>query len=304
MNLDIRELEAGYRREFLEVWKEAFGDEPEVYDSMEKCFKDEMQSFAGISEGQLVCELTTYLMGSLSSKKSVAKSVYASYAICTKKEHRKKGFGAAVTLFAGNLIKNKGGISVLSPASKKLEDFYFALGYRAAFYADEYWINEADANIGEYGVSGLDPERYGKIREKLLAGRTHVALSKRTMEWAARTSNGLYEVNVRINKEREPIKVSGILAAGEISGDGTLLIPELLVDTTQSSCGPAEAAAILAGCFAFKYMDREKVGKCRYRTPAYEGAGEGRYVQAMIFGDLQTGFLSGGELPYFGFTFE
>ena len=81
--------------------------------------------------------------------KKKSPEVFVSYAICTDEKCRGKGYGASITNFASDYVTNYNNkinksssdssddcdaISILSPASKSLVNFYKPLGYEPFFF--------------------------------------------------------------------------------------------------------------------------------------------------------------------------
>ena len=65
------------------------------------------------------------------------KQVEISYAICTDKVARGKGYGSHITVYARELAESSRKLSMLSPAEPSLIDFYAPLGYREFMYAEQ-----------------------------------------------------------------------------------------------------------------------------------------------------------------------
>lgn len=198
------------------LWSEAFGDDPSYVDGFYKAFGDEIKGYAAVDDaGCVAAALTLYPCGTFEGR-----SVYVSYAICTREDLRGQGIGSLLTASVRDIVTSSGAISLVSPAEPELEGFYAGLGYEPfftvsehaamspAFDDDEYEdFDEYDLDFGEDGEDGGEPFRpavdvqridaaaYNRYREAFLAGRPHIELSPAMLGLIEAESEGLYSVN-------------------------------------------------------------------------------------------------------------
>lgn len=142
----IRPREAHDDSEFIDLRRKVFGDDKEFIDFFGSCFQDDYLDLVIIEslddKEVLQAALTQFNMGQLvvpSWKQSSLddKQVEISYAICTDKVARGKGYGSHITVYARELAESSRKLSMLSPAEPSLIDFYAPLGYREFMYAEQ-----------------------------------------------------------------------------------------------------------------------------------------------------------------------
>ena len=142
----IRPREAHDDSEFIDLRRKVFGDDKEFIDFFDSCFQDDYLDLVIIEslddKEVLQAALTQFNMGQLvvpSWKQSSLddKQVEISYAICTDKVARGKGYGSHITVYARELAESSRKLSMLSPAEPSLIDFYAPLGYREFMYAEQ-----------------------------------------------------------------------------------------------------------------------------------------------------------------------
>ena len=92
------------------------------------------------------------------------------YALATAPEARGKGYAAQLLDYACTILKERRFDCILTvPAQPSLFDFFGKNGYEAGFYH-----RVLTALPGEGGGERISPESYAELRERLLAGTTHV----------------------------------------------------------------------------------------------------------------------------------
>ena len=142
----IRPREAHDDSEFIDLRRKVFGDDKEFIDFFDSCFQDDYLDFVIIEslddKEVLQAALTQFNMGQLvvpAWKQSSldGKQIEISYAICTDKIARGKGYGSHITVYARELAESSRKLSMLSPAEPSLIDFYAPLGYREFMYAEQ-----------------------------------------------------------------------------------------------------------------------------------------------------------------------
>lgn len=142
----IRPREAHDASEFIDLRRKVFGDDKQFIDFFDSCFQDDYLDLVIIEslddKEVLQAALTQFNMGQLvvpAWKQSSldGKQVEISYAICTDKVARGKGYGSHITVYARELAESSRKLSMLSPAEPSLIDFYAPLGYREFMYAEQ-----------------------------------------------------------------------------------------------------------------------------------------------------------------------
>ena len=142
----IRPREAHDDSEFIDLRRKVFGDDKEFIDFFDSCFQDDYLDLVIIEslddKEVLQAALTQFNMGQLvvpAWKQSPldGKQIEISYAICTDKIARGKGYGSHITVYARELAESSRKLSMLSPAEPSLIDFYAPLGYREFMYAEQ-----------------------------------------------------------------------------------------------------------------------------------------------------------------------
>ena len=142
----IRPREAHDDSEFIDLRRKVFGDDKEFIDFFDSCFQDDYLDLVIIEslddKEVLQAALTQFNMGQLvvpawNQSSLDGKQVEISYAICTDKVARGKGYGSHITVYARELAESSRKLSMLSPAEPSLIDFYAPLGYREFMYAEQ-----------------------------------------------------------------------------------------------------------------------------------------------------------------------
>ena len=297
---------SGHYEGLKRLWCETFGDDPEFVDAFYDCFGDDIAGHVVLDENGEVCSaITCYPAGTYGGK-----TVYVSYAICTREDCRGQGLAGALTRYVKDDVISRGGISLVSPAERSLEDFYAELGYEAAFHAapravlsgaldDEDEDDEEGFDFGsdEYGgkeaerpeadLKKIDASLYNKYREAYLSEVPHIVPSDQMLSAAALASEGFYSINggdaVCCVRENE----RGRLVLSE------LIICPVLLDLS------GEIDSVIAGLLADHFGVLEVV----YNMP---GAGR---VQSMTAGAedaaaAESEYENEDALPYFGFPIE
>lgn len=338
--IDIHELKPSENNSFLMLWSKTFGDSKEEILEFMTAFSDDIKCFAltdsdnkSDNKNDVLSALTLFKMGNLHipcSKKSP--EVFVSYAICTDEKCRGKGYGASITNFASDYVTNYNNkinksssdssddcdaISILSPASKSLVNFYKPLGYEPFFFSKYHSLGEISDKSMDLRLSKISHSEYDKKREHYLESFVHVSLSAKSLIYLSGYSKFLYfEI---IEKS-----IKGIAVYSEYSIEDEILISELLAERTPNPSAReidensgflenfhlisekeiADVANAITKTLGFK--------RCEYRTPAYCGNNfSDEIVQGMIFGDFDFIPNDGDEaenklsyLPYLGFPFD
>lgn len=338
--IDIHELKPSENNSFLMLWSKTFGDSKEEILEFMTAFSDDIKCFTltdsdnkSDNKNDVLSALTLFKMGNLHipcSKKSP--EVFVSYAICTDEKCRGKGYGASITNFASDYVTNYNNkinksssdssddcdaISILSPASKSLVNFYKPLGYEPFFFSKYHSLGEISGKSMDLKLSEISHSEYDKKREHYLEPFVHVSLSIKSLIYLSKYSKFLYFEIVEKS-------INGIAVYSESSIEDEILISELLAVRTPNSSARdidenlgflenfhlisekeiADVANAITKTLGFK--------RCEYRTPAYCGNNfSDEIVQGMIFGDFDFIPNDGDEaenklsyLPYLGFPFD
>lgn len=349
--IDIHELKPSEKNSFLMLWSKTFGDSKEEIMEFMTAFSDDIKCFAltdsdnkSDNKNDVLSALTLFKMGNLHipcSKKSP--EVFVSYAICTDEKCRGKGYGASITNFASDYVTNYkknnkrslndysddysddyDAISILSPASKSLVDFYKPLGYEPFFFSKYHSLEEISDNTIDLRLSEISYSEYDKKREHYLEPFVHVSLSTKSLIYLSGYSKFLYFEIVEKS-------IRGIAVYSESSIEDEILISELLaVHISNSSAREIDKNSNFLENFHiilenFHLISEKEIAdvanaitktlgfkRCEYRTPAYYGNNfSDEIVQGMIFGDFDFIPNDGDEaenklsyLPYLGFPFD
>lgn len=338
--IDIHELKSSEKNSFLMLWSKTFGDSKEEILEFMTAFSDDIKCLAltdsdnkSDNKNDVLSALTLFKMGNLhipSSKKSP--EVFVSYAICTDEKCRGKGYGASITNFASDYVTNyynkinkssgdssddSDAISILSPASKSLVNFYKPLGYEPFFFSKYHSLGETSDKSMDLRLSEISHSEYDKKREHYLEPFVHVSLSAKSLIYLSGYSKFLYF-------EIAEKSIKGIAVYSESSIEDEILISELLAVRTPNPSAReidenpgflenfhlisekeiADVANAITKTLGFK--------RCEYRTPAYCGNNfSDEIVQGMIFGDFDFIPNDGDDaenklsyLPYLGFPFD
>ncbi len=338
--IDIHELKPSEKNSFLMLWSKTFGDSKDEILEFMTAFSDDIKCFSLTASdnksdniNDVLSALTLFKMGNLHIPcKKKSPEVFVSYAICTDEKCRGKGYGASITNFASDYVTNYNNkinknssdssddcdaISILSPASKSLVNFYKPLGYEPFFFSKYHSLGEISDKSMDLRLSEISHSEYDKKREHYLEPFVHVSLSAKSLIYLSGYSKFLYFEIVEKS-------IKGIAVYSESSIEDEILISELLAVRISSSSAReidensgflenfhlisekeiADVANAITKTLGFK--------RCEYRTPAYCGNNfSDEIVQGMIFGDFDFIPNDGDEaenklsyLPYLGFPFD
>lgn len=338
--IDIHELKPSEKNSFLMLWSKTFGDSKDEILEFMTAFSDDIKCFSLTASdnksdniNDVLSALTLFKMGNLHIPcKKKSPEVFVSYAICTDEKCRGKGYGASITNFASDYVTNYNNkinknssdssddcdaISILSPASKSLVNFYKPLGYEPFFFSKYHSLGEISDKSMDLRLSEISHSEYDKKREHYLEPFVHVSLSAKSLIYLSGYSKFLYFEIVEKS-------IKGIAVYSESSIEDEILISELLAVRTSNSSARdidenlgflenfhlisekeiADVANAITKTLGFK--------RCEYRTPAYCGNNfSDEIVQGMIFGDFDFIPNDGDEaenklsyLPYLGFPFD
>jgi GNAT superfamily N-acetyltransferase len=303
--MDLHILREEERGQFEELRRDVFGDDRDFLDAFEKNFSGAFENYVISEDGSVVAALTQFDAGRLvlpgvtasgESGGPAGPEALISYAICTRKDARGHGYGSRITALAREMAAERNAVSLLSPAEPALLDFYEPLGYAPLLTAEERTAAAAAAEAEGFRAERLAPSAYGRLREKYLAGRAHIALSSEALEFVRLLSpeqDGLFMLNGG----------EAICACEESDGD-ELVISEIV--TNGMAGGDSSSAAYLVPQLA------HALGKssASYTMPAQAGSGTAFVQGVAAWNRVLTADAAGvskkrcGEAaPYFGFTF-
>lgn len=98
------------------------------------------------------------------------------YAAATLPEMRGKGEMRQLIERVKGEEKQRGRVIITKPASESLFSFYGLLGFKTAFYGEEYLYSVKGVNTPE--VKEISPEEYYKKREELLSRTPHLTFEE------------------------------------------------------------------------------------------------------------------------------
>jgi len=208
------------RPQLKNIWKSAFGDSDEVID----IFLDHFGVSSGVVGeccGKIICAAYILPTDGLVSKAKERYSCSYLYAIAVEPDYRGNGLGKELTLAATHCARESGyEFTVLKPSDEGLFDFYRSLGFADFSLANELQLTSSQLKCSENNLKILpiSPKEYGIIRERNLAGITHIAISDRAAAYQ-------YKLGTLFCLQYEGVQYC---AAAEES-NGMLFIKELLV---------------------------------------------------------------------------
>lgn len=290
-----------------ELWCETFGDGPEYVDFTYDNFGGDIRGYAAVDkDGRVASCLTLYRCGTFEGR-----PVYVSYSVCTREESRGLGLAGSLSKAVMEEVISQGGISIVSPAERSLEDFYAGLGYEPYFFVSERAVMSPDLDTDEFDdfddydmdfggdefeavapqldMKRIDAGAYGRYREAFLSGRPHVELSPDMLRLAeAESADGcsLYSING-----------GDAVCIVEEAGLARVILTELLVSPVLLEISgdiDSEIASMIA-----KHFD---AAETVYRTP---GWGRCQTMAAGLPADKDregSGYLY--EEAYYGFPVE
>ncbi len=290
-----------------ELWCGTFGDEPEYVDFTYDNFSGDIRGYAAVDrDGRVVSCLTLYRCGTFEDR-----PVYVSYSVCTREDSRGLGLAGSLSKAVMEEVISQGGVSIVSPAERSLEEFYAGLGYEPYFFVSERAVLSPDLDMDEFddfddydmdiggdvsetpvpplGMKRIDAGVYGRYREAFLSGRPHVELSPEMLRLAeAESMDGcsMYSING-----------GDAVCIVEEAGPARVVLSELLVNPVLLEISgdiDSEIASMIA-----KHFD---AAETVYRTP---GWGRCQTMAAGLPADIdkeESGYIF--EEAYYGFPIE
>ena len=317
--MQIMPLKKSNMPDFLAMWKAAFGDGPEVYETLQRCFGYEMSSYVLTDDGEEIkSALCQIEMGTLMDEHgSDISNVSVSYAINTLQNARGSGYGTTITDFAKLISLDLGNIPVLCPANPELIDFYRRIGYVPFFYAIQSHVSDSKRPAADVSCEKIDIKEYNEIRESFLSDRIHVSLSKGALDYIEASCSGLYKIITEVHSDDMLLETNGIAAVSGPDDSGRLFIDEIILSPVTSIdshlyLDPSDefGAEALSDLLAGYLMDEVGATSCTFRMPLPKIDPDveledlpGYYVQAMR-ADINKMGATYVLPPYFGFPFD
>lgn len=313
MEIAIKEIEYGsvLYPELRSLWCEVFGDDPAYVDAFYENFGDEIRGFTVTDEeGKLCSALTCHLCGTYEGIPA-----YVSYAVCTRNDMRGQGLASVLISHVRDMVIEKGGVSIVSPAEPSLVSYYAELGYEPHFFSVERAVMSPEFDLEDYDdfdefdldIEGSDPtpfradidlqqmpaEKYNRYREAFLGGQPHIEPSidmLSLIEAESMDGCGLYSIN----------RGDAICAVSH-ADPARVVLTELILNPILKELS-LDIDTEIASMIAKHFGSVEAV----FRTP---GPGS---CQGMICGELPAGgedpeedeYEYYIEKPYYGFPIE
>lgn len=156
------------------LWTSIFHDDELFLSAFFSNLSTAIEAFAAEDDGQFIGAAYILDIFTFKSGKTALPCPYI-YAIGVHPEFRGQGIGKKLTIACRDYCSEKYGFSCLVPATAELFDYYRQLDYVSAICVDEHTIEREGAVNAE--ISEIGPEKYGELREQLLAGQPHMEYS-------------------------------------------------------------------------------------------------------------------------------
>ena len=288
MKLNIIRSDSTHIPQLKAIWEKTFHDTEDYIDLFfEKMYTPGCAVMA-IDGEKIVSVVYSLNVGDLILDSGDAYPCNSIYAVSTEEKYRGRGLAPRLI----ELAAEKTAVTVVCPASSSLFNYYSEkTGFKNYFFTNEANIpRDYFLNMTPKGRIGrISPDDYGKIREAMLKGRSHIRFSSKTLNYKAavcRQSGGdLFVLD---------FGGKGGCCAVEIDGN-TASIKEMLVPDGYAGLGAALAATAVP---AESYI---------LRAPSEKGDTDSSYIRpfGMAQGFEFTAPDSFGEhLPWYGFAFD
>jgi len=275
----IRPSRPGDEPQLRAIWKTVFGDGDAYIGGWFGRMYAPGDALVCEADGRLVSSAYVAELGGLSAPGAACVPVCVVYALGTLPEYRGRGAGADVTRAALERCLARGA-GVICPAEPSLFGYYAArCGYR-----DYFGVSEFSAVVPSGAPEGrsarVSAGGYAALRERLLAGRAHIAFFERALayqEFLCGKRGGLFRLE---------LAGAECAAAVELSEDGTAaLVKELLAP---------DALLRPAACLAARAAG---ASRAEVRTPVRPGVPSRPF--AMLAGPAPE-----ADGAWFGFAFD
>lgn len=220
-----------------ELWKLAFGDEGAYVDNFYHNYY-QPQRVLVLEEDGVVQAMTAWFDTTLVLSGGTTCRAGYLYAVATHPDARGKGFAGALLRHADTYLKEEQGCQAVTtvPAEDSLHRFFAAQGFRECFTHDQLTLSLEETALAGCVLEPITPQRYGQLREALLADVPHVAYPVEALEYqlgcCRASGGGLYLADLH----------SPVVLCAEGMADGQLLVKEILGET-------GAKAQVLAGLF-------------------------------------------------------
>lgn len=159
-----------------QLWIDVFADPPELIEAFFDAFPPQQHGWV-LRRGDEILSSAYLLHGNLFlSEKEVQASAYV-YAVATPSHHRGKGYAGALMRFFTELADRRSLLLYTRPASPELFQWYAQVMQTRPSIGMESRIVAVRPIPTKLELRCLTPSEYGQRRERLLAGRPHIALS-------------------------------------------------------------------------------------------------------------------------------
>ncbi|MBO5339590.1 MAG: GNAT family N-acetyltransferase [Oscillospiraceae bacterium] len=263
-----------------QLWKLAFGDEDSYIDHFFARYYRPERMLVLEEDGGVQAMTAWFDMPLVSARGEEYPAAYL-YAVATDPDRRGRGLAGKLLAFADCWLKGQGFSCVTTvPARADLHAFFGQNGFEECFALEQRQCRP-DTRTDPARLESASAAQYGLLREKLLAGRDHVAYAPAALEYQAGTcalsGGGLYRVGE-----------TGC-ACVEVAGDEVFVKELLLAEGQQRQTAlSAIAKAHPAGCYWV-------------RTPYARGE---KWAFAMVKWLIPRPAGWDGETAYLGLAFD
>lgn len=191
--VNIRKVSPNDFSALRDLWTSVFHDDEFFLSAFFSNLSPVIEAFAAEDDGQFIGAAYILDIFTFKSGKTELPCPYI-YAVGVHPEFRGQGIGKKLTIACRDYCSEKYGISCLVPATEELFDYYRQLDYVSALCVDEHTIEREGAVNAE--ITEISPEKYGELREQLLAGHPHMEYSIPALRFLERlcdmSGGGLY----------------------------------------------------------------------------------------------------------------
>lgn len=263
--IEIRPSRAAELPAQKELWKTSFGDDSSFINLFYKHYCKPEDMLVLVEDGVLRSMAAILPLDLRFPNGLTGKSGYI-YALCTHPSFRNRGFVRDLLNYTDFYLKKRGkDCATLVPADAGLHRFFDIQGFGECFSHRKVEIAAAllPTPPEHAEAAPVDPEEYGRIRERLLAGQFHLSYDKSLLAFQ-RAGSHMFGGDLY----RFAIGDTEGCAVAEYFGTGRVLIKELLIPPNYM----AQATALLARVLPASYY--------YLRTPSFWEGLSGSYIQA------------------------
>ena len=191
--VNIRKVSADDFSALQDLWTSVFHDDEFFLSAFFSNLSSVIEAFAAEDAGQFIGAAYILNIFTFKNGETTLPCPYI-YAVGVHPEFRSQGIGKALTLACRDYCNEKYGVSCLVPATEELFDYYRQMDYVPAIYTDEHTIEREGAINAK--ISKITSEKYGELREQLLADRPHMEYSPPALHFLEKlcdmSAGGLY----------------------------------------------------------------------------------------------------------------